>query len=821
MHPLPQALIQKYEVRGTLGSGAMGTVLEAMDRVIERRVAIKLVRRPSDTDAEGLEAQARFRREAQAAGRLAHANIVSVYDYGESAEAAWIVMELVEGGSLKARLDRHERFPLPEIVRLMEQVCAALAYSHQRGVVHRDIKPANIMLTADGTVKIADFGIARIENSSMTQVGTLIGTPPYMAPEQFRGEPVDSRVDIWAAAVVLYQLLTGEKPFDGGVTAVMHKVLNTEPLPPSQLSGSIPVAFDAVIARALAKRREDRFPDATALAQAIRAAAEGNAPRPALPGLPGLGEDATLVTGPGTMQRRPAAAGPAAATAPLPVPRQRRSPLPLVLGGVAALGAAGAAAWFLVIAPGIEERRLEQERQEAEQRLLQERERVAREARQAQEQAARDQAAREQAAREQAARDQAAREAAAREAAAREQATREAAARQAAEQAARDAAAREQAARDAAAREQAARERAAAEQAAREAAAREQAAREAAAREQAAREAAAREQAARDAAAREAAAREQAAREAAAREQAARDAAARERAARDAAAREQAAREAAAREQAARDQAAREQAAREQAAREQAAREQAAREQAAREQAERERAERERNATAWALRLDMREAAQAAARAAPCSLLAWSVTDQLLTIAGALRRGSGESMIRSELATRMVPDAAISLRLEPFDGPYCAALDTLRPVLAPAGVAPLVSIAGTMPLQKDELLRLAVQMPDWPAYLTVAYFMQSAEVATLVNARREEPGALVRLGDPQGNFQGWPVDEPYGTDLAVIIASDRPLFTTPRPDVERQSSYLAALSEALRNAHTTGTRILVRPIVVETVARRR
>jgi eukaryotic-like serine/threonine-protein kinase len=222
---LPSELEPKYALRGTLGSGAMGTVFEALDRRIERRVAIKVIRRPPPGDPEGEEAHARFRREAQAAGRLSHPNIVGVFDYGEDADSAWIVMELVEGDSLKARLDRGERLAVPEIARLIGQVCAALAYSHARGVVHRDIKPGNLMLTggADGAVgdiKIADFGIARLENSSMTQVGTMIGTPSYMAPEQLRGETVDARADLWAVGVVLYQLLTGEKPFEGGFSAV-------------------------------------------------------------------------------------------------------------------------------------------------------------------------------------------------------------------------------------------------------------------------------------------------------------------------------------------------------------------------------------------------------------------------------------------------------------------------------------------------------------------------------------------------------------------------------------------------------------------------
>ncbi|NMJ39930.1 protein kinase [Roseomonas sp. JC162] len=756
---LPAELNQKYEVRGTLGAGAMGTVYDAVDRIIERRVAIKVVNRPNESDPEAVEAHARFRREAQAAGRLSHPNIVGVYDYGENATQAWIVMELVEGGSLKGRLDKNERFTVPEIVRIMGEVCAGLHYSHQRGVVHRDIKPGNIMLTPDGQVKIADFGIARLENSSMTQVGTLIGTPSYMAPEQFRGEPVDLRADIWASGVMLYQLLTGEKPFEGGFSAVMHKALHTEPPPPSTLSVTTPRAFDGVISRALAKRPDDRFRSAAEFADAIRAAASGNAPEPAmaggLPGLPGLNEDATVVTA------RPVAGAAAAAStqarpatpAPAATGEKKGPPVALIAGGAGALVAAAGAAWFFLAGPGAGPDPAALERQRLEQ------EAAARDA-QARAQATAEQAQREAATREAAAREQAAREAQARDIAAREQAARD--------QAAREAAARDQAAADAQARQaQAARDQAAAEQAAREAAAREQAARNAAARDQAARERAAAEQAARDAAARE---------------------------------------------QVAREQAAREQAARDQAAREQAARDQAAREQAARQQQQQQQ-------QVAAARLDLRAAAQTLATQTPCSLIAWSATDRTMSLAGVVRRGD-EASIRQNLSARGVPDDAAQLALTSFDGPYCAALDLFRPVLGPAGAAPSVQVVGRMPLQKGELLQFDVQMPDWPAHLYLAYFMKSGEVANLVPSTLYQGSARVRLGEPTGSFTGWEVDEPFGTDLAVVIASDRPLFGNSRPLVESQEAYMSALAAALRNARASGTRVVVRPIVVETVARR-
>src|SRR6478736_6322735 len=264
----------KYEIKRPLGRGAMGTVYEGWDPIIARRVAIKTVSLPDNADPETEEALARFRREAQAAGRLTHPNIVGVFDYGETNDLAYIVMEFVEGPSLKTLLDRHEHFAIADMVRVMQDLLAGLQFSHERGVVHRDIKPANVMLTSAGQAKIADFGIARIDSSSMTQAGTLLGTPAYMSPEQFMGQVVDARTDIYSSGVLLYQLLTGERPFEGGMSSIMHKALHTEPPAPSQLSVTVPPSFDEVVGRAMAKRPEDRFASARAFAEAIRAAVE-------------------------------------------------------------------------------------------------------------------------------------------------------------------------------------------------------------------------------------------------------------------------------------------------------------------------------------------------------------------------------------------------------------------------------------------------------------------------------------------------------------------------------------------------------------------
>src|SRR5271157_4409345 len=264
-----QATLGKYEIRGKLGRGAMGVVLDGWDPLIGRRVAIKTVPLMNASDPEVQESLARFKREAQAAGRLSHPNIVGIFDYGETDAAAYIVMEFVQGQSLKERLDSGERFSVAETVRMMEQILAALQYSHERGVVHRDIKCANVMLTQDGRVKLADFGVARIEGSTMTQDGSIIGTPAYMSPEQLMGQLADARSDIYSAGVVLYQLLAGERPFDGGLASITHKVLNTIPPRPSEIALAAPPELDAIVARAMSRRPHDRYASASAFSAAL------------------------------------------------------------------------------------------------------------------------------------------------------------------------------------------------------------------------------------------------------------------------------------------------------------------------------------------------------------------------------------------------------------------------------------------------------------------------------------------------------------------------------------------------------------------------
>ena len=278
----------KYAIRRELGKGAMGIVYEGFDPVIERTVAIKTILPQQLNADEAAQVLARFKREAQAAGRLNHPGIVAVYDYGEvvvdedhtmvAGEAAdkarqrvaFIAMEFVKGKELREFFEANERFALKDVERLMGEILDALAHAHANGVVHRDMKPANLIVLANGKVKVADFGIARVEKSELTQVGTVMGTPAYMSPEQFMGQPVDGRSDIFSCGVILYQFLTGEKPFTGNSTTIMYKVLHEEPLAPSLLNVALSAAFDAVVKKAMAKKPDERYQTAQQFAQAIK-----------------------------------------------------------------------------------------------------------------------------------------------------------------------------------------------------------------------------------------------------------------------------------------------------------------------------------------------------------------------------------------------------------------------------------------------------------------------------------------------------------------------------------------------------------------------
>jgi len=270
----PQRL-GKYEIKSVLGKGAMGVVYKAFDPHIERPVAVKTIRRDMVDPDLVVQYMARFRNEAKAAGRLHHPNIVGVYEYGEDDDVAFIAMEYVEGTGLREYINRRASFDFGLLVALMSQLLQALEFAHERGVVHRDVKPSNLIVTAQGLLKVADFGVARVDTSNLTSAGAMIGTPSYMSPEQCMGEEVDARSDLFSVGVVLYELVTGERPFRGSVEGIAYKICREDPVPPSKASSlALPEALDQLVARALAKQPSARFPSARAFNDALRAVSQ-------------------------------------------------------------------------------------------------------------------------------------------------------------------------------------------------------------------------------------------------------------------------------------------------------------------------------------------------------------------------------------------------------------------------------------------------------------------------------------------------------------------------------------------------------------------
>ncbi|MFC1524493.1 serine/threonine protein kinase [Thermodesulfobacteriota bacterium] len=267
----------KYDITGELGKGAMGVVYKGIDPMIGRTVAIKTINKNALESEAAEEMLARFKQEARSVGRLSHPNIVVVYEYSEDGDIGFISMAYVKGRELKSYFDNNELFSLPSIVKIMRQLLDALNFAHQQKIVHRDIKPSNIMVMDNGHIMITDFGIARIESSELTQVGTTMGTPSYMSPEQCMGSRVDGRADIFSAGVIFYQLLTGEKPFTGGtIASIYHKILNVDPVPPADLSLQVPRALNEVVTKSLAKRPEDRYQTAAEFAEAIERTLDPN-----------------------------------------------------------------------------------------------------------------------------------------------------------------------------------------------------------------------------------------------------------------------------------------------------------------------------------------------------------------------------------------------------------------------------------------------------------------------------------------------------------------------------------------------------------------
>ncbi len=256
----------RYEVQQEIGEGAMGRVYRCLDPLMKRVVAVKTVKKEFLTRDTREEYLRRFRREAQAAGRLAHPNIVSVFDVADD----YFVMEYLEGSTLQVILRDRGQVPADDAARILSPLADALDYAHRSGVIHRDIKPGNVFVLADGRPKLMDFGVAHLETSAMTAQGHFFGSPSYMAPEQVSGGHVTAAADLFALAVVAYEMITGHRPFEGAsITAIMYRVVNEEAPPPRQWNFELPAVYDDIFRRALRKDAADRFADATSLARAL------------------------------------------------------------------------------------------------------------------------------------------------------------------------------------------------------------------------------------------------------------------------------------------------------------------------------------------------------------------------------------------------------------------------------------------------------------------------------------------------------------------------------------------------------------------------
>jgi serine/threonine-protein kinase len=263
---MPIDHIGRYKIEKELGKGAMGVVYKATDPNIGRTVALKTLR----VDVSGMESEEmvkRFHAEARNAGVLNHAHIVTIYDAQELEGIFYIAMEYIQGQTLQEAL-RMGTLPVEKVIDITRQVCAGLDYASERGIIHRDIKPANIMIVPDGTVKIMDFGIAKSAGTGMTSTGQVLGTPNYMSPEQVKGKTLDGRSDLFSLGVVLYEMLTGERPFTGeNVTTIIYKIVNEHPPAPRDLDGTVPAGLSAVVMKALAKNREERYQKGADLAK--------------------------------------------------------------------------------------------------------------------------------------------------------------------------------------------------------------------------------------------------------------------------------------------------------------------------------------------------------------------------------------------------------------------------------------------------------------------------------------------------------------------------------------------------------------------------
>ena len=323
----------RYNVKKVLGQGAMGLVYLADDPVISRQVAIKVIKAPPGENTEEL--LARFDREFRSAGTLSHPNVVTVYDVGQQDDSHFIALEYVHGQSLEETLESIRILPLEHAADCITQICSALDYAHERGIVHRDVKPANILIDAAGHPKITDFGIAKfVSGTSVTQGRHVIGTPTYMSPEQAQGNPVTGASDQFAVGVILYRMLTGERPFTGeNQTTVMYRIVHEQPIPMNKLNPRISPALNDVVMKALAKDPSQRYPCCNVLAEAVNNV------------IAHARTDVTVVAGAAGLAIIPSDPSISSTTATSRAPGVR--PWRMIVGGSAALGLVATGLWLM------------------------------------------------------------------------------------------------------------------------------------------------------------------------------------------------------------------------------------------------------------------------------------------------------------------------------------------------------------------------------------------------------------------------------------------------------------------------------------------